>query len=307
MLTSMEYVKQSIETNLFFLRIMKEHLIFASAALSLKDANLVPSLMDAKSKFEDLLINTVSLAKGMVEAESLAAGDIVTPYTYRAEIATQYFTGLPVNTEITRMETELINSTNIVNNPRIEQSVNLLNQQIMVLLKETIKTKKMLLANVMSCKMFTTAYPLMLDHVTREAEHYLEHLQTLQSHQSLTEGPMTAVSAEIFWNHIMEEHSKFIRGLLDPTEEELIQKADDFAGEFDELTKAATEAYDHIENLPEVTRRSMVATTNISKFKEQSTLGILDCKIKSIILPLLSDHVLREANHFLKELNEFNV
>jgi hypothetical protein len=52
MLTEMEYVKQSIETNLFFLRIIKEHLIFAGAAFTLKDANLVPTLIEMKNKFE---------------------------------------------------------------------------------------------------------------------------------------------------------------------------------------------------------------------------------------------------------------
>ena len=34
--------------------------------------------------------------------------------------------------------------------------------------------------------------------------------------------------------------------------------------------------------------------------------GILNCRIKGIINPLLSDHVLREANHFLKILSNIN-
>lgn len=183
MLTAIEYTKQSIETNLFFLRIMKEHLIFAGAALSLQDASLV----------------------------------------------------------------------------------------------------------------------------TREAEHYLQHIETLQNHQSLIDGPKTAAMSEFFWNMIMEEHSKFIRGLLDPTEEELIQKANGFAGQFDELTQKARKAFEQIELLPGVTHNSMAATMDIKNFKEQGTQGILECKIRSIILPLLSDHVLREANHYLKELREFKI
>ena len=32
--------------------------------------------------------------------------------------------------------------------------------------------------------------------------------------------------------------------------------------------------------------------------------GIETCKIKSIILPLLADHVLREANHYLRLLED---
>ncbi|MDP4181651.1 MAG: DUF2935 domain-containing protein [Bacillota bacterium] len=305
MLTGIEYVRQSIETNLFFLRIMKEHLIFASTALTVRDSSMVLPLMNTKNNFEQLLINTVSLANGIVSPQSLAAGDIITPYTLNAEIATQYYTGLPINTYITQMEASLMNNAVTTTNPMIEQSVNILNQQIITLLTSSIQTQKMLLANVLNCKMFTSIYPLMLDHVTREAEHYLEHLQTLQNHQSLHDGPKTAAMGEIFWNRIMGEHARFIRGLLDPTEEELIKKANGFAGEFDELTNAARKAYDQIQLLPEVTNNSITATTNIRNFKVQGTLGILECKIRSIILPLLSDHVLREANHFLKELQEF--
>lgn len=35
---------------------------------------------------------------------------------------------------------------------------------------------------------------------------------------------------ELFWNQIMMEHALFIRGLLDPTECELLETADMFAG-----------------------------------------------------------------------------
>lgn len=307
MLVGIDYVKQSIETDLFFLRIMKEHLIFASAALTLKDASLIPTLMNMKNNFETLLMNTVSLANGIIRSQSLNAGDIITPYTYRAETATQNYTGIPINTNITWMETALLNSTTYGSNPMIEQSVNALNQQIITQLTTAIQTQKVLLSKVLSCQMFTNVYPLMLDHVTREAEHYLQHLQTLQNRQSLTDGPKAAARGEVFWNNIMGEHAKFIRGLLDPTEEELIQKANGFACEFNKLTQAARKAYDQIKLLPEVTRNSLTATTNIRNFKVQGTLGILECKTISIILPLLSDHVLREANHFLKELREFKI
>jgi hypothetical protein len=37
----------------------------------------------------------------------------------------------------------------------------------------------------------------------------------------------------------------------------------------------------------------------------QITQGLLGCKIKSIIIPLLGDHVLRESNHYLRLLKMF--
>ena len=44
-----------------------------------------------------------------------------------------------------------------------------------------------------------------------------------------------AIEQEMFWNRIMAEHSLFIRGLLDPTENELIAAANNFGNEFNEL------------------------------------------------------------------------
>ena len=48
----------------------------------------------------------------------------------------------------------------------------------------------------------------------------------------------------------------------------------------------------------------LMETIKLRDFKKVGTKGILDCEIKSIILPLLADHVLREANHYIRLLDE---
>lgn len=58
--------------------------------------------------------------------------------------------------------------------------------------------------------------------------------------------------------------------------------------------------------IKEVTEDSFAATKRICDFNTQATRGMLDCKIKSIILPLLGDHVPRESNHFIRLLNKFS-
>ncbi len=103
----------------------------------------------------------------------------------------------------------------------------------------------------------------------------------------------------------MAEHSKFIRGLLDPTEDELFQLSNDFGNEFDELTNKAKQAMDNTLPISRVTEDSLNATLKIRDFNQQGTEGLLACKIKSIIIPLLGDHVLRESNHYLRLLREF--
>lgn len=305
-MTEMEYVIHSIETNLFFLRIIKEHLIFTIAALTQRDKGMIPQISGTIEKLEDLLEETIRLANGVIPPQALMSGDIISPYTLQAEMTTQYLTGIKINTNITRMEAAITNSTVSAQKPMLARSVDMLNQRIIGTLKSVIQAKKTILNNVLSCKMFTTIYPLMLDHVAREAEHYMEHLTTLQSNKDLMETPKDVTNMKEFWDNIMGEHAKFIRGLLDPSEEALINKADGFAHTFTDLTNdtkqvSNNQMYDQEELLHLITR-NIDAVTDIRDFKEEGTRGIIDCRIKSIILPLLSDHVLRETNHFLKEL-----
>lgn len=43
-------------------------------------------------------------------------------------------------------------------------------------------------------------------------------------------------------------------------------------------------------------------TRKFRDFKRSGVEGIEACQIRSIILPLLADHVLREANHYIRLL-----
>jgi len=93
--------------------------------------------------------------------------------------------------------------------------------------------------------------------------------------------------------------------LLDPTEDNLINQANNFGHEFDQLTAEAMAAMEATAPLSQVTDESLKATWDLRNFKAQGTQGILECKVRSIIIPLLGDHVLREANHYLRLLKMF--
>ena len=54
------------------------------------------------------------------------------------------------------------------------------------------------------------------------------------------------------------------------------------------------------------TEDSLRETLKYREFKTAGTKGILDCEIASVILPLLADHVLREANHYIRIMKSAN-
>lgn len=304
MLSSAEFVRQSLEIHLFFARIMKEHSFFLQTAFTSRDINFTANANSFRMEFDRLLAEVVPLSNGVVRPEVLQSGEVFTPYTLNAEMASSYFTGVQIPTGITRAEAGLMGGSVAGVNPMLEERVSLINQRAMGLLAGLIQFKATILSNVLTCKMFTNNYPLLIDHIMREAKLYLRTIQKLQNRENL-DILSEAMEQELFWNRIMAEHAKFIRGLLDPTEEDLFDKANNFGDEFDKLTDEAKAAIDMTVPFAKVTDDSLKATEEIRDFKIQGTQGILQCKIKSIIIPLLADHTVREASHFLRLLKSF--
>ena len=58
------------------------------------------------------------------------------------------------------------------------------------------------------------------------------------------------------------------------------------------------------ETIKGVTDKTIVETKKYIEFKTAGTEGIKECEIRTIILTLLADHVLREANHYFRILKD---
>lgn len=294
-----DYVKTSIELHLFFARIMKEHAIFLQAGFMPKNTEYIQEAMLYKRQFEKLLSDTVSLSNCVIGDKVLASGEIVTRFTYGAERKTEDLTGITIDSNITLQELKLT-SDNYYGMSDITQYVCYLNNTAITLLDGLISLKERLLRNVLCCRIFTANYPLLIEHILREAKLYRQYVVMLQRGENINSLNMKQV--ELFWNQIMMEHALFIRGLLDPTENDLIITADSFAKDYQKLIEEAKNMTD--ETIRSVTDKTIAETQKYIEFKTAGTEGIKECEIRSIILPLLADHVLREANHYFRILQD---
>ncbi|WP_330648083.1 DUF2935 domain-containing protein [Metaclostridioides mangenotii] len=69
---------------------------------------------------------------------------------------------------------------------------------------------------------------------------------------------------------------------------------------YSEIIKKLDQAANTLIN--SITGETLDETVKFRDFKESGVKGINKCKIRSIIQPLLADHVLREANHYIRIL-----
>lgn len=290
------YFKKSLELHLFFGRIMKEHSLFLRAGFTPANEVFSKQAEFYKREFEKLLSQAVSLSGGLVSCEVLDSGELVTEFTALAEKQTERFTGIAINQEITGRELRLIHGDVPVGGTRERCcQVQRLNQFALRLLDGLIALKERILENVLCCKMFTMNYPLLLEHIIREAKLYRKYIGTLEREGDLSCESMKEV--ECFWNQIMMEHAMFIRGLLDPSETELFCSADEFVKDYAALLKRCHSVQNQI-----LSGDALEKTIQLRDFKAAGAQGIMQCKIRSVILPLLADHVLREANHYIRLL-----
>ena len=167
------FVEKSLELHLFFGRIMKEHSLFLEAGFTPANAAFSEKAEHFKCEFEMLLCEAVRLANGVVSPCVLHSQELVTEFIALAETQTEHFTGISIDNNITCMELRLRSGCGKCNdNPEMRSMVKKLNQKALSLLDGLISFKETILQNVLCGEMFTMNYPLLIEHIIREAKLY---------------------------------------------------------------------------------------------------------------------------------------
>ncbi|WP_051348573.1 DUF2935 domain-containing protein [Peribacillus kribbensis] len=165
--------------------------------------------------------------------------------------------------------------------------------------------KRNLLILIINCKISGFNFPLLVDHIAREAEYFMRTLKKFN--KGILEPIQDAIINEnVFWLRIMMEHSRFIASLLDQSERNLVNVSRKFGDDFETLLNQARDVESMLYHkqptypiIGKMNKDSENATTELQAFKKAGLELIKSCQIRNVINPLLADHVLREAGHFL--------
>ena len=159
------------------------------------------------------------------------------------------------------------------------------NRPTIELVRRFLDVKRQMEKDQEAGRLKSLAWPTFFEHVALEGERFANRLE------KFSQGRVEYDRGEVvgFWSRIMADHADFIAHLLDPEEKALVQKAMQTAGVWRASKGASPDKVDD-------TLDSFIA------FKKTAGAGVESGQIKSIIHPLLADHVLREALKFSDEL-----
>ena len=170
--------------------------------------------------------------------------------------------------------------------------------------------KRKVLMLTLHCKIRTNNFPLLIDHISREAAYFANRLVELNEGK-LSFQADTIIKENLFFLKIMADHAKFIGHLLDPSERKLVEQAREFSHDFDQLVFQAVDLdskrpqSETVPILNQFLDQNRVSVASLRDFKKTARELIEACRIKSNIHPLLADHTFREAERFLEIIDLF--
>ena len=274
----------SLENHLFFSRIMKEHAIFLEVAFAGMNQHIAKEADRYKMQFEKILHQAVKLSHGVLSKEVIQSAELVTEYTQSAEREVQRFTGIAIDRAVTAMEEDMQGETDAYISPKLANQVLLLNRSAIRLLDGFIDFEENILKELMDSSIFSNSYPTFVKHLVHESQSYRSYVINFDNEEEFDCEDMTQV--DLFWDHSILEHAQYVKAILNSVNNELIQSCSTFASAYekmiDELGQKAKTVIQNVE----------LETDNVNAASE--------FHIPSVILPLFADHMLREANHYIR-------
>ncbi|WP_394137644.1 DUF2935 domain-containing protein [Cytobacillus oceanisediminis] len=170
--------------------------------------------------------------------------------------------------------------------------------------------KRKVLGLTLRCEIRSNNFPLLIDHISREAAYFANRLKELNA-GILAPKPEAIIEENVFFLKIMADHAKFIGHLLDPSERKLVEQAREFSHDFDQLVFQAVDLESMQPQsktkplLSQFLNQNKVSVASLRDFKKTARELIEACRIKSNIHPLLADHTFREAERFLEIIDLF--
>ena len=200
---------------------------------------------------------------------------------------------------------ELLKRANTVNGEKKYKALvdDSLNQ-----VRKFYRFNRRLLRMALTGKLGGALFPLMLDHMSREALYAICVLERLCDDKT-TYYKASMVREMLFWLRIMSDHTKLISHLLDPSEAGLIAVADDFSAEFDALYLQARDFASMLGaqgDIPAFDRFILdvrAAVTRLRDFKRALYVMLQEGRVLGLMPALLADHMREEAEHFLMVLS----
>lgn len=296
MLNDTDFVTQTLTSNLYFLRTLRE--FATNIQLSFLDDNLeyIEAAKDFGLRAEQLGRILIKNASGNVSQEAIDNQIFVTDYTLDAELLTEKLFNIDIDTTITENELTLTSGTPTNPSEVMLSELTDVNNRALVLVTNFIDFLENIVIQMKNNELFSYSYVSLIEAMLVEMELYKSNLTRLIARENINPG--FVVNYEYLFNDLLRQLSSFIRGLVDPKNGITIIRASAFANEFGIFANEYKEAIASPETQSELESRNLEALERFREFISTTIEDVLNGDTYFIVEPIFLDNMLTTANYF---------
>ena len=301
MLTEEEFCKESIDTNLYYLRTLRDFCINIELSFYGDNPYKGRAALLARES-QDLGREIVTLTNGKVPSKGLNYQIFYTEYTLPIERLTEKLFNLNLGTDITEMQLKLTPTDTFEVNDELITTLTSFNDRATSIANEFINLAREIRDEMTSNNLFSYSYPTMYNFMIITIELYIGELNRLK--ERIRKDPIIALDTEYGYNITAYEITSFLRGLIDPNATSYIEVLNNILNEiYPELLEDYNSLPLSPENQQNLTERSIAVIRRIRLLISNMLRDLLDAKLYFIIEPLAIDNFYRNINYFLYALD----
>lgn len=297
MLSDSSYVLQTLNSNLYFLRTLREFSINIQLSFLPNNIEYINAAKDFSNRIAELIEILMKYANDNVTKEALDNEIFVTPYTLDTELLTEKLFSIDIDTTITEKQLELRPGFNENPSQDIVEELKEVNRKALILVNNFINFCQNIIFRLSENDLFSYSYISLIEAMITEANLYKINLERLISNDNINPG--FVVDYEYLFSNLLRQYSSFIRGLVDPKNADAILRAGGFSSEFSLIANEYKKIVASPEVQLELKERTIDTVNRFQIFLSSLIEDLLESKTYFIVEPTFLDNILTSANYFM--------
>lgn len=289
-----QYAKNSIESGLFYLRILREFCIAIELGFLSKNQEYINTAADFGRRYEE--IGEIAIQYGKISKLADDLQIFVTDYTLETELLTEKLFDIDLNTDLTIQERNMEVGEVITPTRELLEQIDRLNSSALIVTRNFVEFLKEIYNLLDKNEIFAYLYTEIIDYMKNEANLYIRILERLQNRESVD--PLFATDYIYRYQLIMRDTAMFLRGLSDPRNVEIFDTFQLFVDSFQRLSSDYKEASLSPESQRILNARTSRMVEEYRGFLSNVIQRVLNSELNFLINPTFLDNVYVEANYF---------
>ena len=291
------FAQQSLIDNLFYLRTIRMFALNIQLSFFGNNQDLIDIASDFGKRCEELGKVAIDLADGKLDSQLKDVQIFLTPYTLDAELLTEKLFGIDINTTLTETELNLnYGNTNDVDQQYIEK-LKELNNNTYILVNNFYDFCNYILERINNNELFSYSYPLFYQYMILETDLLIKELDRLINKTGAD--PILVVRYQYYYLEAIRWITKFIVGLSDPSQSDIINQARIFDQELSQLLNK----YNNVVITPDIeiklNNEALDISSRIQSFLSSVIIKVLNGDAYFIVEPIFLDNLLTDVNYFI--------